>query len=542
MWFGALPLDGPDETLLGARLAHSERAGEALFRKGAEIDAALLAALRQAGLADITVFRIEADDIGEDDAAARIAALLQSDGLAVETAATGRTNLVAEADGLLDVDKAAIDALNRIDPAITLATRLPMSPVRAGQLVATVKIIPYAVDSLSVALAEKALRTASPLALHAFAPLRAALVQTTHGTVKTSVLDKTARVTRERLEALGGTLASEHRCAHDGPVLCETLAALDPGASDLVLVFGASAVADENDVIPAAIRAIGGTVQHVGMPVDPGNLLVLGALREKPVIGAPGCARSIRANGLDLVLQRLAGGLPVTAESLTGMGVGGLLEEIVTRPQPRRAPANRAGGIVSAVLLAAGSSQRMGTVNKLLTTLDGIPMVRHAARAALDGGADEVVVVTGHDALAIKAALGDLPVRFAHNDRHAEGMGTSLACGTAAADPQACALLVLLGDMPAIDGGTVHKLIMAHDPQAGATIIAAAHDGKRGNPVLFDRRYRPELEALGGDQGARALIAAHPEALREVEIGPEAFADIDTPAALQTAGGRISDI
>src|SRR5262249_57563189 len=111
----------------------------------------------------------------------------------------------------------------------------------------------------------------------------------------------------------------------------------------LVLIFGASAIPDRRDVIPAAIEAAGGNVEHFGMPVDPGNLMLIGSAAGRAVLGAPGCARSPKENGFDWILARLLCGLPVRRSDITGMGVGGLLMEIVTRPQPRESeePAGR---------------------------------------------------------------------------------------------------------------------------------------------------------------------------------------------------------
>ena len=108
--------------------------------------------------------------------------------------------------------------------------------------------------------------------------------------------------------------------------------------AELVLVFGASAIADRRDVIPSALEAIGGRIEHFGMPVDPGNLLLIGDANGRPVLGAPGCARSPKENGFDWVLMRLLAGLEVPREAITGLGVGGLLMEIITRPQPRKEP------------------------------------------------------------------------------------------------------------------------------------------------------------------------------------------------------------
>ena len=153
------------------------------------------------------------------------------------------------------------------------------------------------------------------------------------------------------------------------------------------MVFGASAMVDADDVVPAGIREAGGTIRHLGMPVDPGNLLILGEIGGKPVIGAPGCARSPKENGFDWVLNRLLAGLDVTPDDITGLGVGGLLMEIVSRPQPREGGESEAEAAhekkVAALILAAGQGRRMGGPHKLLATIDGKPLVRIAAEAAL---------------------------------------------------------------------------------------------------------------------------------------------------------------
>ena len=140
------------------------------------------------------------------------------------------------------------------------------------------------------------------------------------------------------------------------------------------------------------------------------------------MIGAPGCARSPKENGFDWVLMRLLAGLPVSRADITGMGVGGLLMEIVTRPQPRTEPAPENGRRVAAVVLAAGRSTRMGAINKLIAEIGGKPLVRIAAEQALASRAKPVIVVTGHERERVEAALAGLPVRFVHNPDYAEGL------------------------------------------------------------------------------------------------------------------------
>jgi len=309
--------------------------------------------------------------------------------------------------------------------------------------------------------------------------------------------------------------------------------------AELVIIFGASAIADRRDVIPAAVEAVGGRIEHFGMPVDPGNLLLIGAARGRPVLGAPGCARSPKENGFDWVLMRLLAGLDVPRAAITGLGVGGLLMEIVTRPQPREEPVADTRR-VAAVVLAAGRSTRMGGPNKLIAEIAHRPLVRIAAEEALASRAKPVIVVTGHQRPEVEQALAGLPVTIVHNPDFAQGLGTSLRTGIAAVPPEADAAIVCLGDMPHVDAGLIDRLIGAFDPARGALVVVPTFEGKRGNPVLWSRRFFPDLMAVEGDVGARHLIGRYPEAVVEVAVDDRgAFVDIDTPEALTGVRAEI---
>ncbi len=530
MKFGPVPLAQAE----GGVAVHSIRKSDLVLKKGTLIGPAEIAALAQAGITEIVVARIEPGDVSEDAAAAEIAAAVHGEGVRVDRAFTGRANLFAQNAGVLVVDKAGIDRLNEVDESITFATLPAYKPVVAGEMVATVKIIPFAVAFAQRDAALAVARESAPLLR--IAPYRirkVAVVSTLLPGLAEKVIDKTLKVTQQRLAPAGAGIISERRVAHEQGALAAALAeALDAGA-ELVIVFGASAIADRRDVIPAAVEAVGGRVEHFGMPVDPGNLLLLGSARGHPVLGAPGCARSPKENGFDWVLMRLLAGLPVPREAISGMGVGGLLMEIVTRPQPRGEATSPRAKRIAAVILAAGRSTRMGGPNKLLAEIARRPLVRIAAEAALASRADPVIVVTGHQRAEIERALGAMPVRLVHNPDFAQGLGTSLKAGIAAVPAQAEAAIVLLGDMPRVDAPLLNRLIAAFDPDRGALVVVPTFEGKRGNPVLWSRRFFPDLMAIEGDVGARHLIGRYAEAVVEVPVdGEAAFDDVDTPEAL----------
>jgi len=275
------------------------------------------------------------------------------------------------------------------------------------------------------------------------------------------------------------------------------------------------------------------------MPVDPGNLMLIASAGGRPVLGAPGCARSPRENGFDWVLERLLCGLPVTGRDITAMGVGGLLMEIVTRPQPRAA-VPRPGRRIAAVVLAAGRSTRMGGPNKLLAKINDRPLLRIAVEAALASKAHPVIVVTGHQHDKVEAALDGLDVRLVGNPDFAEGLSTSVKAGIAAVPEDADGAIVCLGDMPQVNAPLIDSLIGAFDPEQGALVVVPAIDGQRGNPVVWSRRFFPELATLQGDAGARNLIASFPEAVVEVPLpGTAALVDVDTPEALEAVKAEI---
>lgn len=525
----------------GAVAAHTVRAGDLVIRKGVVIRPADIERLSAAGLTEIICAKLEPGDMAENEAAERLAGALQGPHVRTDPPFTGRANLFADTNGVLVLDTAGIDRFNSVDEAITVATLPSMRAVVSGEMIATVKVIPYGLPVSSVEAAVKSLHGATALKVAPFRSLRVAVISTLLPGLKASVVDKTLKIMAERLKPSLSKVSADIRIAHAPDVLAAELSRAAADEHDLIIVFGASAITDRRDVIPLALIQAGGQVAHLGMPVDPGNLLMIGEIAGKPVVGAPGCARSPKENGFDWVLQRLLAGVPVSRREIQGMGVGGLLMEIIARPQPRAPEIASSIPPVAAIVLAAGRSTRMGARNKLREVVNGSALVRHAVEAALASRADPVLVVTGHESEAVRAALAGLDVRFVHNPDYAAGLSASLKSGLAAVPAISAGALILLGDMPNITAEIINRLIARFGENGEARAIVPTVLGHRGNPVLLTRALFDDIAHLTGDAGARKLLDQAGEAVIEVAIEDPAIAlDIDTPEALAAYQGKRS--
>jgi molybdenum cofactor cytidylyltransferase len=522
----------------GLLLAHTLRVADGSLKKGRRVTSADLQALMAAGHQRVYGARLAEDDLAEDAAAAAVAALLQGEGIVARRAYTGRCNLHATQRGLVAVDAEIIDRINAIDESVTVATLAPLSPVRAGGVVATVKVIPLAVGrDIIDRCADEAARGLA-LSLWPFARKRAALIVTEQPGDPEKNYAGAVTSSRRRIEDLGSHLGLVQRCRHRrdavGLALHETLAA----GCDLVMISGATVPKDRADTIPSAIVAAGGEIIHFGMPVEPGNMLLLARIGDVPVIILPGCARSRRTNGLDWVLQRMLAGMPMGSAEIRSMGVGGLIRNApeaeedpeAVEPAPQRVASGRR---VAALVLAAGSSRRMAGSNKLLQPVAGVPMVRRAANAALASRSTAVVVVTGFDADAVRESLAGLDLEFANNPEHASGMASSLRAGLGALPADTDAVVVVLGDMPMVTAAHIDSLIAAFDPARGNIVVPVKGD-RRGNPILWPLALFAEMQQVQGDVGARELLKIHAERVDRVPCDDDAiFADVDTPDALR---------
>lgn len=336
MRFGPLPLDQAE----GAILAHSLHLESGKIAKGTALSADDLRDLAAAGLSEVIVARLEDGDLHEDAAAQALARAIVPDeaaqGLRISGAGAGRVNLYAKTCGVVQLDRARLEAVNAVDPMISIATVPEYHRVDEGGMIATIKIIAYGVPEVDL----KQAASGAAGALRVLPPVfrTATLIETRVS--KEIPSEKGRAAMAGRLHRMGMELTDRVVVPHREAELAEAIAAA-PG--EVILILTGSATSDPLDVAPQALRRAEGEVTRFGMPVDPGNLLFLGRYRGKPVIGLPGCARSPALNGADWVLERVICGVDVTSTDIAAMGVGGLLKEIPTRPMPRRSEPRKGG-------------------------------------------------------------------------------------------------------------------------------------------------------------------------------------------------------
>jgi molybdenum cofactor cytidylyltransferase len=336
MKFGPVPLDRAEGKILGHNIAGPD--GKRLLRKGRPLTADDVAALRAIGRASVYVAELAPDDVDEDSAARRVAEAVMGAGLRLSGSASGRANLLAAALGVLRVDAARLARLNECE-GLTLATLLTHTPVHPRQIVATVKVIPFAVPESTVRAAEDIAREGGALIrVDALAPQPVALIYSGSASIRERLAADFAPLV-ERVEALGSRVVrTDYVPLEDESgeaALAELLPQVREAGARLIVLAGETAIMDRRDIVPRAVERAGGVIEALGAPVDPGNLLMLGYLGGVPILGAPGCARSRKVNIVDWVLPRLLIGDRLTRADLFALGHGGLLEDAPERPMPR---------------------------------------------------------------------------------------------------------------------------------------------------------------------------------------------------------------
>ncbi len=319
--------DFPVPESVGIMLAHSLTTATGRYRKGQVLSARDVADLQAAGVVRVSGARLGPEDVAENPAAQSVAEFLCGKNLSLRQARGGRCNLHAEVAGVLTVDAERIIAANLVNESIAIGTLPPWSVTRPGQVVATVKIIPCGVRRDLLAACRQRLEASGtpPLNVAPWRPYRAGLIVTTLPGQRAKSSPPIRLAMQQRLAVLGSTLVFEASCAHATTQIAAALLRAKSQGCELILISGAAGTKDRRDTVPGGVTAAGGRIERFGLPVEPGNMLLMAWLDEVPVLVLPGCARSQRLNGVDWVLQRLHAGLPPGEREWAAMGVGGLI-------------------------------------------------------------------------------------------------------------------------------------------------------------------------------------------------------------------------
>jgi molybdopterin biosynthesis enzyme len=335
MRFGAIATAQAEGHILGHNVSAAD--GKTHYRKGKKLTAQDLAELQTLGYTTLYVAQLDVGDVLENPAAQELGQALQGNGLRVGSATNGRVNLFASQAGVLRVNVPHLHKINACE-GISFATLPEHSIAQVGRLVATLKILPFALPGATVRTVLAIARTAPILAITPFTSKRVALVFASSPQAQQRVQTSFLPALQARIAECGALCAEQAFLAlqdeSSEQALAQVLGEL-VGRNQLVLLAGETAIMDRQDLVPRAILRAGGEVTCWGVPVDPGNFLLIGYLQGVPLIGAPGCVRSRKRNVLDMVLPRLLVGDYLTQLDMAHLGHGGLLDEIPERPMPR---------------------------------------------------------------------------------------------------------------------------------------------------------------------------------------------------------------
>ncbi|HEX9331304.1 MAG TPA: molybdopterin-binding protein, partial [Anaerolineales bacterium] len=306
MKFEPVPLSEAKGKILGHNIAGAN--GQRLLRKGKPLTDEDLDKLRILGRSSVYVAAIEPDDVDENQAARRVADAVCGSGLHITSVSSGRANLLANEQGILRVDVERLAQINDRD-GITLATLTTHSPVHTRQIVATIKIIPYAVQESIVRAAEAIASGSNPVVRVDPLPSRSVGMILSGSTSIHEKLVSDFAPLLDRIDKLGSSVTRTDFVAlddvSDEAALADMLKQQIASGIGMILLAGETAIMDAHDILPRAVKHAGGYVESVGAPVDPGNLLMLAYINDVPVVGAPGCARSRKTNIVDWILPRL---------------------------------------------------------------------------------------------------------------------------------------------------------------------------------------------------------------------------------------------
>ena len=333
MFFGFLNTKDSE----GAILAHSTRLEGLYISKGTKLNKEHIKNLKSKGIKRIICARLDDCDVDENAAAKFLSEKIHHNSIRFSEASTGRVNIISNTNGLIRYNKNKIVKFNLVDEGVTLALLKQNTLVKKGQLIGTLKIIPYSIHIDVLNIINNKVYGKKPLII--IKPIRKKqffLIQTKLSGTKDSVIESTKKATLKRIQDLNCNLIGSSTCNHEKESIEEKLKDSLGVSADIILISCASAVSDRRDILPSSIINSGGHIDHFGLPVDPGNLLLLGCIGNIQIVCLPGCARSPSLNGFDFIIRMLLADIKISNKEIAELSVGGLLKEVKPRPLPRK--------------------------------------------------------------------------------------------------------------------------------------------------------------------------------------------------------------
>ena len=521
MFFGKIKV----KDSLNCILAHTITINNKTFKKGTIISDIEKKYFSTNKIKTIVCAKLDKNDIHEDKAANLIIKKFQNNSLAVEKAFTGRANILANKSGLLVINEEKINSFNKISDDITIATLKNNCKVKKGEMIATIKIISFSVKLLFINKIQK-LFLKNALIINPFQNKKCALILTHYNNMNIKLNTITEKRIKERLKNLNCILDTINYCEHDTKDISKNINSNLKNKIEVIMVLGSSAIVDINDKIPEAIKLSKGKIIRFGMPVDPGNLLLLGKIDNTHVIGLPGCARSPSLNGFDWVLERVISDTNINKFDIANMGVGGLLKTLNLRDKSEKKNKNYN---ITNLILAAGQSKRMKEINKLLVKINNETLIEKIVKSSLESSANNTVVVLGHESNLLLKYLSNKNLTTTINKDYLKGQSSSLQAGLSALPEDCDAAIIILADMPDINFKLINQLIDNYNPDENKSIIIPTYNNKKGNPILLSREFFPDMLSIKGDKGAKDIIKKNKKYIKEIpQNNASVLKDIDT--------------
>ena len=511
-------------------LAHSIVIDGKRLNKGKILNNKDILHLKKNKIEKLTCAILDKNDIQEDTAANQIIKNFKNNKIAVEKAFTGRANILAAKSGLLVIDEEKINKFNKISTDITIATLRNYVKVEKGEMIATIKIISFSVPDNKLKRINN-LNLQTSLTIFPFQEKKCGLILTQGYQENDKLNSLSEKRIRERLIKNNCKLIISIKCKHDKNEIAKKISLLKEKNFDIIFILGASAIVDERDEIPEAIKFNGGKIIRFGMPVDPGNLLLI-AKDKVPIIGLPGCARSPALNGFDWILERLVADIEITSMDISKMGIGGLLK---TRKSQKNKNATNITYKICNIILAAGKSKRMNKKNKLLSKIKNSNLISKVVSASTNSNSAETIVVVGHQRELLEDNLKRFNVKLIFNKQYNQGMSSSIKMGISSLPEDCDAVIIMLGDMPDISTKLLNSMIDSFNPELKKYIIVPTYKNKLGNPALISRMFFPDILKLKGDYGAKSIIKQNMNIVSKLPQRTAAtLLDIDNHSELKT--------